>query len=111
MKDKPWSLSGHSLRILKFFLLLALAGGLLFLAFRGVRIATIIRDVGQANLFWVSGSALFSVAALVARAYRWNLLIEPLGYSPSLKNTTSSLMVAALSAKVNLFPSARCSEP
>ena len=96
MKDRPWSLSGHSSRILKVFLLLAIAGGLLFIAFRGVRIATVVRDVGQANLFWVSGSALFSVAAFVSRAYRWNLLIEPLGYSPSLKNTTSSLMVGYL---------------
>ena len=96
MKDKPLSLSGHSLGILKFFLLLAIAGGLLFLAFRGVRIAAILRDVAQANLFWVLGSALFSVAAFVSRAYRWNLLIEPLGYSPSLKNTTSSLMVGYL---------------
>ena len=96
MKDKTSSLFAHSLRVLKFLLLLAIAGGLLFLAFRGVRIATILRDVGQANLSWVSGSALFSVAAFVARPYRWNLLIEPLGYSPSLKNTTSSLMVGYL---------------
>jgi glycosyltransferase 2 family protein len=96
MKDKPWSLSGHSLRILKFLLLLAIAGGLLFIAFRGVRIATVVRDVGQANLFWISGAAVFSVAAFVSRAYRWNLLIEPLGYSPSLKNATSSLMVGYL---------------
>jgi uncharacterized protein (TIRG00374 family) len=96
MKDKPWSLSGHSLSILKFLLLLAVAGALLFIAFRGVRIATVLQDVGQANLFWVLGSALFSVAAFVARAYRWNLLIEPLGYSPSLKNTTSSLMAGYL---------------
>jgi len=96
MKDKTSSLFAHSLRVLKFLLLLAIAGGLLFIAFRGVRIATILRDVAQANLFWVSGSALFSVAAFVSRAYRWNLLIEPVGYSPSLKSTTSSLMVGYL---------------
>ena len=96
MKDKRWSLAGHSLQILKVFLLLAIAGGLLFIAFRGVRIATVVRDVGQANLFWVLGAALFSIAAFVSRAYRWSLLIEPLGYSPSLKNTTSSLMAGYL---------------
>jgi uncharacterized protein (TIRG00374 family) len=33
------------------------------------------------------------VAALISRAYRWKLLIEPLGYSPLLKRTFYALMV------------------
>jgi uncharacterized protein (TIRG00374 family) len=77
-------------------LLLTIAAGLLFLAFRGVELSSIIRAVVQANLWWVLGSAAFSVVALIARGYRWKLLIEPLGYSPSLKNTTYSLLVGYL---------------
>jgi uncharacterized protein (TIRG00374 family) len=34
-----------------------------------------------------------SLIAFISRAFRWKLLIEPLGYSPSLKNTIYSLMV------------------
>jgi uncharacterized protein (TIRG00374 family) len=94
MKYRSWFT--QRLPILRSLLLLAIAAGLLFLAFRGVKISSIVRAVGQANLWWVLGSAAFSVAALISRAYRWKLLIEPLGYSPSLKNTTSSLMVGYL---------------
>jgi uncharacterized protein (TIRG00374 family) len=94
MKYRSWFTQG--LPILRSLLLLTIAAGLLFLAFRGVKISSIVRAVGQANLWWVLGSAAFSVAALISRGYRWKLLIEPLGYSPSLKKTTYSLMVGYL---------------
>jgi uncharacterized protein (TIRG00374 family) len=79
--------------ILKYTVLLAVAVALLFLAFRGVDIKKTVKDILHANMFWVSLSGLISLIAFVARAHRWNLLIEPLGYSPSLKNTTYSVMV------------------
>jgi uncharacterized protein (TIRG00374 family) len=44
-------------------------------------------------MFWVALSGILSIIAFIVRAYRWNLLIEPLGYTPSLKKTTYSLMV------------------
>ena len=56
----------------------------------------IVRNILHANMFWVAVSALISTIAFVARAHRWNLLIEPLGYSPSLKNTTYSVLVGYL---------------
>jgi glycosyltransferase 2 family protein len=81
------------LSFLKYFLLLAVALGLLAFAFRGVSVGKIIHDMLQANIFWVLLSALFSVVAFISRAYRWNLLIESVGYSPPLKKTTYALMV------------------
>jgi glycosyltransferase 2 family protein len=94
MKYRSWFTQG--LPILRSLLLLAIAAGLLFLAFRGVKISSIVHAVGQANLWWVLGSVAFSVVALISRGYRWKLLIEPLGYSPSLQKTTYSLMVGYL---------------
>jgi uncharacterized protein (TIRG00374 family) len=44
-------------------------------------------------MFWVALSAIISFIAFIIRAHRWNLLIEPLGYTPPLKKTTYSLMV------------------
>lgn len=79
--------------ILKYTVLLLFATALLFFAFRGMDITKIVHGILHANMFWVSVSALISVIAFVVRAHRWNLLIEPLGYWPSLKNTTCSLMV------------------
>ena len=50
----------------------------------------------KANIFWVSFSFVLSVIAIVSRAYRWNLLLEPLGYSPKLKNTTYAVSIGYL---------------
>ena len=79
--------------ILKFILLLIVAGGLLFFAFRGMNLDKIIQGMLGANFFWLLFSVIISVAALVSRAYRWKLLIEPLGYAPSLRRTFYALMI------------------
>ncbi len=81
------------LTILKFVLLLAIAIGLLFFAFRGISVDKVFNEMMKANLSWIFLSVAVSIVALISRAYRWNLLIEPLGYSPQLKNTFYSLMV------------------
>jgi uncharacterized protein (TIRG00374 family) len=81
------------LSIAKYLLLLAIAFALLALAFRGVDLKSILADLSEVNYFWVAMSVLASLVAFVSRAYRWNMLIEPLGYNPKLKNTTYALMV------------------
>ena len=82
--------------LIKYSLLLVIAFTLLIFAFRGVDVKKIINGMFEANLFWVSLSGLISIAAFISRAYRWKLLIEPLGYSPSLKNSTAALMIGYL---------------
>ena len=74
-------------------MLLLVAAGLLLYALRGMNVGYIISQVFSANIFWVLVSGLISIIAFVVRAHRWNLLIEPMGYSPTLKNTTYSVMV------------------
>ena len=41
----------------------------------------------KANYSWVLLSFVFSILALISRARRWILLINPLGHNPSLKNS------------------------
>ena len=79
--------------IVKYLILLLVTGALLLFAFRGMNVNRILHEILHANMFWVALSGLISVIAFVVRAHRWNLLIQPLGYFPSLKNTTCSLMV------------------
>ena len=79
--------------IIKYTVLLLVAAGLLLYALRGMNVGYIINQVFSANIFWVLVSGLISIIAFVVRAHRWNLLIEPMGYSPTLKNTTYSVMV------------------
>jgi hypothetical protein len=86
-------MSKKLLTVIKYIMLLGVAVSLLFLAFQGMDIKKIIRQILQADRFWVAMSGIISIAAFVIRAHRWNLLIEPLGYSPSLKKTTAALMV------------------
>src|SRR5438046_4337076 len=79
--------------ILKFLFLIAIAIGLLYLAFRGVSLKNIYHEMLQANIWCLLLSILAGFIALVSRAYRWNLMIEPLGYSPSLRNTTYAVSI------------------
>ena len=81
------------LSLLKYILLLSVAFVLLLFAFRGINVSKVFHEMLQANIFWVLLSALFSFIALFSRAYRWNLLIEPTGYSPPLKRTLFALMI------------------
>jgi uncharacterized protein (TIRG00374 family) len=81
------------LSVAKYLLLLAVAFALLALAFRGVNLKNILNELKEVNYFWVALSVLASLVAFVSRAHRWNMLIEPLGYYPKLKNTTYALMV------------------
>ena len=86
-------MKGKLLTILKYMILLGVAAALLLYALRGMDIKKIIQQILHADVFWVSVSGLISIIAFVVRAHRWNLLIEPLGYLPSLKNTTYSVIV------------------
>ena len=81
------------LTALKYLFLLAIAGVLLWFAFRGISIRNVFSEMLKANFFWVSLSLVFSIVALISRAYRWKLLIESTGYSPPLKKTFYALMV------------------
>ncbi|CAN5412738.1 lysylphosphatidylglycerol synthase transmembrane domain-containing protein [soil metagenome] len=84
------------LSILKYIFLLAIAFGLLFLAFKGVDVNKTIEEISHANVFWLLASVFVSLVAFFSRAYRWNLLIEPLGYKPKFTSTMYSLMVGYL---------------
>jgi uncharacterized protein (TIRG00374 family) len=82
---------------LKYLLLGIVAVGLLIYAFRGVNFKRIINEISHANIFWLLITTVLSVVAFISRAYRWNLLIEPLGYSPSLRRSTYALLAGYLS--------------
>jgi glycosyltransferase 2 family protein len=87
---------GNFFRALKFVLLFLIAATLLYFAFRGVSIESVLNHIVKAKAGWVLLSVFISFIALFIRGYRWKLLIEPLGYDPGLKNTTYSVMVGYL---------------
>ena len=84
------------LSVIKYVIIFSIGIALLWLAFRGVKLKNTIDEILQANLFWVLVSVAASFVAFVSRAIRWNMLIEPLGFKPSLSNTSAALMIGYL---------------
>jgi uncharacterized protein (TIRG00374 family) len=84
-------------QILKIAAFLALGLLLLYFAFRGVAFDELASILHRVNFWWIGLSLLFAGISFFSRARRWILLIEPLGYRPSFKNTYHSLMVGYLS--------------
>ena len=84
-------------QILKIAAFLALGILLLYFAFRGVAFDEMSSILQKVNFWWIGLSLLFAGISFLSRARRWMLLIEPLGFKPSFKNTYHSLMVGYLS--------------
>lgn len=53
-----------------------------------------------ANYWWVVLSLFFGVLSHLSRAYRWQFLLEPLGYKPRFANSVMTVLIAYL---LNLF--------
>ena len=83
-------------QILKIAGFLALGILLLFFAFRGVAMDELGSTLREANFWWIGLSLFFAFISFFLRARRWVLLIEPLGFKPSFKNTYHSVMVGYL---------------
>ena len=54
----------------------------------------------NANYWYVAISVLLSVLSHLIRAYRWNFMLHPLGYNPTLANNFMAVSVAYL---MNIF--------
>ncbi|MEN8125766.1 MAG: lysylphosphatidylglycerol synthase transmembrane domain-containing protein [Bacteroidota bacterium] len=49
-----------------------------------------------ANYWWVFLSLFFGILSHFSRAYRWNFLLEPLGYNPKFANSIMAVLVGYL---------------
>ncbi len=59
----------------------------------------IVKSFKSANYWWVLLSLFFGILSHLSRAYRWQFLLEPLGYKPKFAN---SIMTVLISYLVNL---------
>lgn len=57
----------------------------------------IIKDFRSVNLFWILVVCVLFMVSNVMRAVRWQQLLGPLGYKPSMTNALGTVMVAYLS--------------
>lgn len=56
----------------------------------------IINSFKSANYWWVLLSLLFGILSHLSRAYRWQFLLEPLGYKPKFANSVMTVLIAYL---------------
>lgn len=86
MKQKLFS----AVRILLFA---AIGGFLFWLVICNQNLEEIKLKLETANWWWPVLALVFGLFSNIFRSLRWNMLIHPLGYKPSLINTFCSLMV------------------
>lgn len=84
------------LQTLKIIAFLAVGIVLLWFAFSNVDFTRLAADLKEADYSWLLLSVLFGLFAFVSRARRWVLLINPLGFNPSLRNSFYALMTGYL---------------
>lgn len=84
------------LNILKYTLLLAVSGLLMWYALRGQDLSKIGQYVRSANYWWLSVTLLLSALGYFSRAYRWKMQITPTGYNPTYWDVYHAMMVGYL---------------
>ncbi len=82
--------------VLKYTGFLALTAYLLYISFKNVLWADLVDGLLSANYWWVLASMSAGWVAILVRAMRWRIIIEPLHYHPSLKNTYDAVMLTYL---------------
>jgi uncharacterized protein (TIRG00374 family) len=97
-------------QFLQYALSLAIALAVLWYVLRGVEVEEMLEALAGINYFWVILSLAFGLISYLLRAWRWNLLMAPLGYKPAYNRTFTALMIGYLAnlALPRLGEIARC---
>lgn len=91
-------MTGKLKSIAKFLLFFGLGIGLLVLAFVNLNLNydALIDGFRNANYFWIGMAVLVSLLSHLIRAFRWNLMLEPLGKKPSGIHAFNAVMIGYL---------------
>jgi uncharacterized protein (TIRG00374 family) len=80
-------------KTLQYLISLAIAAALLWFVFKDIDLNTLWEKIKLADYRWVALSAVLALVAHWSRAYRWVLMLEPMGYKPSVFRTTLAVLV------------------
>ena len=72
---------------------MSIAGGLLWYVYRDLNIREMILKLQEVDYSWIFLSLILGVISHVARAYRWSLLLKPVGYHLKTYRTFIAVMV------------------
>ncbi len=80
-------------KALQYIISLAVAAILLWFTFKDIDLNTLWEKIKQADYRWVLLSGVLALVAHWSRAYRWVLMLEPMGYKPSVFRTMLAVLV------------------
>jgi hypothetical protein len=81
---------------IKYSFSLGLGVGLLWWVYHKQDLSTLLVELKNADFFWVGLCFVAALFSHISRAYRWNLLLKPLGYQPSLFRNFYAVMMGYL---------------
>lgn len=81
---------------LRFVIFLSIGAGLFYLALRDTDLSKMMSELRHAHYSYIFLSIVPAMVAFASRAYRWNMLIHPLGYKPKFSSAFYSLMFGYL---------------
>lgn len=90
-------MKGKNKKTLKIVIPVVLAVLFGWYTFSNLPIKEIIPYFKSANYWWIIGGVLLGLLSHLSRAYRWNYLLEPLGYKVKLPNSVMAVFIAYLS--------------
>jgi uncharacterized protein (TIRG00374 family) len=79
-------------QVLRYLISLAVAGGLIWYVFKDINLSEMLDRFARSDWRWIALSCLFLLMAHITRAWRWAMLMEPLGYKPKLLDSTVSVL-------------------
>lgn len=79
-------------QILRYVISLGLAAALLWFVFKDINLGEMLDRFARSDWRWIAISSVLLLCAHVSRAWRWNMLMEPLGYKPSLFKSTIAVL-------------------
>jgi uncharacterized protein (TIRG00374 family) len=82
--------------VLRYVVFAGIAAGLLLYIFREEDINKLLEQAKKMNYSWILLSMMVSVPAYFIRAWRWNLLLNSLGYKTTLVNSTKAVSIGYL---------------
>lgn len=75
---------------------LAVAIGLFWFVYKDLNISDSVEKLKEVDYSWILLSVVLSIISHISRAYRWNILLKPAGYTPTLSRTFWAVMVGYL---------------
>lgn len=81
-------------KVIKYIIPILISVVLLFYAFQGIHLEQVANQFKRANYFWIFISVCCAILSHLSRAYRWKLLLAPLGYNPSLFKSFLAVMIS-----------------